>query len=166
LLRISQDPPVQAAWAADIWFDAEHIPVTSIGHAARELKARERSLALYEHVLRGRGWFVVDKLSYVSSKPLEVDQLAPDAPPGSWTLRTKDLALAATRCSSPFNSHPQLVGDRVGPPSRAHLTLWEASPGSAGSPSPASSASTSAPRWAAGVLLEESCCASHRASTS
>lgn len=126
-LRIAEGRPVHAAWSANTWWDAEHIPVTSIGHAARELAGRQRNWALYAPTLRGRAELVADKLPHVASRPLELGQVAPDAPLGSWTLLDRDLVLAATSCSNPFpNGAPAFVEDRTGPPSRAYLKLWEA----------------------------------------
>lgn len=126
-LRIAEGASVHAAWSANTWWDAERIPVRSIGHAARELRDRQRSWALYAPEHRGRAELVADKLPHVSAKSLELGQVAPDAPLGSWTLLERDLVLASTRCSSPFpNGEPAFVEDREGPPSRAYLKLWEA----------------------------------------
>ncbi|MBY5164107.1 SAM-dependent methyltransferase [Salsipaludibacter albus] len=125
-LRIAEGPPVHAAWAANTWWDAERIPVSSIGDAARELRHRQRNWALYAPVHRGRAELVQDKLPHVAAHPLELGEVAPDAPLGSWTLLDRDLVLAATRCSNPFpNGEPTFVEDREGPPSRAYLKLWE-----------------------------------------
>ena len=126
-LRIAEGPPVHAAWSANTWWDAEHIPVRSIGHAAQELRDRQRNWALCAPTHRGRGELVADKLPHVAANPLELGQVAPDAPLGSWTLFERDLVLAATRCSNPFpNGEPAFVEDRAGPPSRAYPKLWEA----------------------------------------
>lgn len=127
LLRISESPPMHAAWAANTWWDAERIPIDSIGHAARELRDRQRNWALYAPTLRGRAELIAGKLPHVSARPLELGEVAPDAPLGSWTLLERDLVLAAATCTVPFpNGVPQFVEDRKGPPSRAYLKLWEA----------------------------------------
>jgi len=126
-LRVSETPPVHAAWAANIWWDAERIAVTSIGHAATELRRRQRNWAAYAPEHRGRAQLIADKLPHVAARPLELGEVAPDAPLGSWTLLERDLVLAAGDCSSPFpGGVPRFVEDRVGPPSRAYLKLWEA----------------------------------------
>jgi 23S rRNA (cytidine2498-2'-O)-methyltransferase len=125
-LRVSESPPVHAAWAANIWWDAERIAVTSIGHAAKELRRRQRNWASYAPDHRGRAQLIADKLPHVAARPLELGEVAPDAPLGSWTLLERDVVLAAPRCSSPFrNGVPRFVEDREGPPSRAYLKLWE-----------------------------------------
>ena len=125
-LRISDSPPVHAAWAANIWWDAERIPVSSIGQAAKELRARQRNWAVYAPTHRGRAELIQDRLPHVAARPLELGEVAPDAPLGSWTLLDRDVLLAATDCTAPFpNGVPRLVEDRQGPPSRAYLKLWE-----------------------------------------
>jgi len=125
-LRISESPPVHAAWAANIWWEAERIPITSIGHAASELRRRQRNWVVYAPVYNGRAQLVADRLPYVAARPLELGEVAPDAPLGSWTLLERDLVLAAADCSSPFpNGEARFAEDREGPPSRAYLKLWE-----------------------------------------
>ena len=125
-LRVSESPPVHAAWAANTWWEAERIAVTSIGHAAKELRRRQRNWAVYAPEHRGRAQLIADKLPHVAAHPLELGEVAPDAPLGSFTLLERDLVLASPDCSSPFpNGEPGFVEDRHGPPSRAYLKLWE-----------------------------------------
>jgi 23S rRNA (cytidine2498-2'-O)-methyltransferase len=125
-LRVSEGQPVHAAWAANTWWDAERIAVASIGDAAKRLRVRQRNWVVYAPEHRGRAQLIADKLPHVSARPLELGEVAPDAPLGSWTLLERDLVLAATRCASPFpNGVPRFVEDREGPPSRAYLKLWE-----------------------------------------
>jgi 23S rRNA (cytidine2498-2'-O)-methyltransferase len=125
-LRVSGSRPVHVAWAANTWWNAERIAVTSIGHAAKELRHRQRNWASYAPDHRGRVQLIADKLPYGAARPLELGEVAPDPPLGSWTLLERDLVLAAGQCSSPFpNGMPRFVEDRDGPPSRAYLKLWE-----------------------------------------
>ncbi len=125
-LRVSESPPVHAAWAANIWWDAQHITITSIGHAATELRRRQRNWVAYAPAHRGRAQLIADKLPHVSARPLALGEVAPDAPLGSWTLLERDLVLAAGDCASPFpHGAASFVEDRAGPPSRAYLKLWE-----------------------------------------
>ena len=134
-LRIAEGRAVHAAWAANTWWDAERIPVRSIGHAAKELRARQRNWALYAPEHRGRAELVQEKLPHVSAQPLELGEVAPDAPLGSWTLLERDLVLAATRLLEPVPEWraglrrgswgtaeprlPQAVGGLRAPPSPA-----------------------------------------------
>lgn len=126
-LVLSADPPIHATWAANVWHDVEEIPITSIGHAAKELRDRQRNWAMYAPAHGGRARLIAEKLPHVSAKPIGIGDVVPDAPLGSWTLLEPDLMLASTRCTSPFaNGEARLVEDRDGPPSRAYLKLYEA----------------------------------------
>ena len=126
-LFVTEDEPIDAAWSANTWFDAEYIGVPSIREAADALRERQRSWAAFAPQHRGRAELITAKLPHVSAKPLAMGAPAPSAPLGSWTLLTPGLMLAAARCSSPFpNGEVTFVEDREGPPSRAYLKLWEA----------------------------------------
>jgi 23S rRNA (cytidine2498-2'-O)-methyltransferase len=70
---------------------------------------------------------IAEKLPPLSGRPLELGELAPTSPLGSWTLLRPDLTLVAERCSSAFpNGEPPLAELKFGPPSRAYRKLWEA----------------------------------------
>ena len=126
-LVVTAGPPIESAWAANIWRNAEEIPIASIGDAARQLRERQRNWAVYAPVHHGRATLIADKLPHVSAKPVAIGGAVPDAPLGSFTLLEPDVMLAATDCSSPFpNGEARLVEDRDGPPSRAYLKLYEA----------------------------------------
>ncbi len=125
-LLVSADEPLESVWAANVWRNVEQIPITSIGHAAKELRDRQRNWARYAPLHGGRARLIAEKLPSVSAKPVPIGGAVPDAPLGSWTLLEPDLMLAAGDCSSPFpNGEAQLVENREGPPSRAYLKLYE-----------------------------------------
>lgn len=126
-LFLTEAPPVRARWASNIWYDAQWVPVTSIGHASRELRAIQRNWAAYTPYHAGRARLISDKLPYVSAKPLALGGVAPTAPLGSWMLLEPSLMLVAAHCSDPFaNGEARIDEDKTGPPSRAYLKLWEA----------------------------------------
>ena len=54
-LVLSTDDPIESAWAANTWRNVEQIRVTSIGHAAKELRDRQRNWAMYAPLHGGRG---------------------------------------------------------------------------------------------------------------
>ena len=125
-LVVSADEPMQSVWAANVWRNVEQIPIRSIGHAAKELRDRQRNWALYGPLHGGRAKLIAARLPSVSAKPVPIGGVVADAPLGSWTLLEPDLMLAAGDCSSPFpNGEARLVEDRRGPPSRAYLKLYE-----------------------------------------
>jgi hypothetical protein len=71
-LRVSESPPIHAAWAANTWWEAERIAVASIGHAAKELRRRQRNWVSYAPEHRGRARLIADKLPHVAARPLEL----------------------------------------------------------------------------------------------
>jgi 23S rRNA (cytidine2498-2'-O)-methyltransferase len=113
------------AWAANVWRDPRHIPIGSIGDAAKKLRAIQRNWALYSFAHHRRAALIAEKLPKVSAKPIVFGAPAPAAALGSWTLLAPDLVLASPACSSPFpNGEARFVEDRTAP-SRAYLKLWE-----------------------------------------
>jgi 23S rRNA (cytidine2498-2'-O)-methyltransferase len=126
-LSICDGPAVRAAWAANIWHDCQELPVASIGTAAKALRQIQRNWAMYAPSHHRRAALIQERLPHVSAKPIAFPMAAPAAPLGSWTLLDADRMLAAARCSAPFpNGEVAFIEDRVGPPSRAYLKLWEA----------------------------------------
>lgn len=124
-LVIADGPPRPVAWVANIWHAPQRLPITSIGEAAKQLRAIQRNWALYPTAHHRRAALVVDKLPKVSAKPVRFGDPAPTAPLGSWTLLDANTMLAAPRCSSPFpNGEARFVEDKIAP-SRAYLKLWE-----------------------------------------
>jgi 23S rRNA (cytidine2498-2'-O)-methyltransferase len=126
-LLISDDPPIAAAWAANIWHDCIEWPVGSIGSAAKALRDLQRNWAMYAPVHHRRAALIQEKLPHVSARPVVFPAAAPTAPLGSWTLLAPDRLLAAAHCSAPSpNGEVVFIEDKEGPPSRAYLKLWEA----------------------------------------
>ena len=127
LLALSPEPPRRPAWALDVWTAPETHTFASVRDAARILRDRQRNWSLYPVVNHRRCALIVDKLPTVKAAMLRFPEPAPRAPLGAWTLLAPDRLLLSTTKTSPFvGGTCQLVEDRVGPPSRAYLKLWEA----------------------------------------
>jgi 23S rRNA (cytidine2498-2'-O)-methyltransferase len=124
-LVLADGPERPVAWAANIWRDPVHMPISSIGDAAKKLRAIQRNWAHYPFAHHRRAALIADKLPKVSAKPLTFGTPAPTAPLGSWTLVASDMMLASPSCASPFpNGEARFVEDKTAP-SRAYLKLWE-----------------------------------------
>jgi 23S rRNA (cytidine2498-2'-O)-methyltransferase len=124
-LVLARGPARPVAWVANVWHQPVHIPIQSIGDAARKLRTIQRNWALYSLAHHRRAALIADQLPKVSAKPLVFGATVPTAPLGSWTLIAPDRLLAAPVCSSPFpNGEAPFVEDRTAP-SRAYLKLWE-----------------------------------------
>jgi 23S rRNA (cytidine2498-2'-O)-methyltransferase len=126
-LVLAEGPPIEARWALNVWVAPRRIPIRSIGHAAEALRAIQAGWAAYAPIHVRRAALISERLPHVSARPLRFPQPPPATPLGSFTLLAPDLLLAAADCSSPFpNGEARFIEDRVGPPSRAYLKLWEA----------------------------------------
>lgn len=125
-LVLTDSGPTRAAWASNVWLEAERIPFESIADAARQLQARQRNWAFYgiDHFRRGQ--LIAESLPHVSAAPLTFGERPPRAPLGSFTLLTPNLLLASAKCSSAFaHGEVSFEENSVEPPSRAYLKLWE-----------------------------------------
>jgi 23S rRNA (cytidine2498-2'-O)-methyltransferase len=126
-LVLAEGPAKPAAWAANIWYEPVRIPIASIADGAKALRALQRNWALYDFQLHGRARLIQERLPHVSAKPLAFPRSAPTAPLGSWTLLDASMILAAQTCSSAFpHGAVEFVEDRLAPPNRAYLKLWDA----------------------------------------
>ncbi len=126
-LYLSDAPPIAAAWAADIWLDAEELPVTSIARGASQLRERGANWVCYAPQHRGRSGLIQARLPHFEPRPFDVRDHPPTASLGAWTLLDPHRMLVSTHTASRFPlGVPRLVEHRQGPPSRAYLKLWEA----------------------------------------
>lgn len=126
-LLLAPGPAAAAAWAQNTWHAPRKIPVRSIGEGVRALRGIQRNWCLYSHAHHRRARLILDQLPHVSAKALPFPAPAPSAALGSFTLIDANTLLASPKCSSAFpNGEVEFVEDRVSPPNRAYLKLWEA----------------------------------------
>ncbi len=126
-LMLAPGPARPVAWAANVWHQPQCIPIESIGHGARQLRAIQRNWVRYSFAHHRRATLLQEKLPHVSARPLVFPNPTPTAPLGSWTLLDQRTVLAAGRCSSAFpNGECVFVEDHQSPPNRAYLKLFEA----------------------------------------
>jgi 23S rRNA (cytidine2498-2'-O)-methyltransferase len=126
-LALSPDPPVQAAWALDVWTNPREIEVPSVKVAADALRALQRNWAAYSAGHHRRMALIAERLPPVKARMLSFPELAPASHLGGWTLLAPDRLLASPAKRSPFvNGECRFIEDHIGPPSRAYLKLWEA----------------------------------------
>ncbi|MFN7195229.1 MAG: SAM-dependent methyltransferase [bacterium] len=126
-LVVARGPARPAAWAANVWFDLQRLPIASIGDAARQLRAIQRNWTLPPTGHFRRAALIAESLPPIRQRPHVFPQPQPSAPLGAWTLWEPDMVYAAARCASAFpHGAPVFAEDREGPPNRAYLKLWEA----------------------------------------
>ena len=125
-LVLAKGPPTPAAWAQNVWRSPQWLPVSSIGDAARSLKAVQRNWRLHAVDHHRRAALIQEQLPAVACRPHIFGAPAPTAPLGGWTLWEPGLVLASADTSSPFADGEALFAEnKLDPPGRAYLKLWE-----------------------------------------
>ncbi|MDD2598803.1 MAG: SAM-dependent methyltransferase [Kiritimatiellae bacterium] len=114
------------AWAANIWHNPQRVEAMSISGAVRKLRSVQRNWAFYAPDLYRRHLLIQEQLPKVKIAPIEFLGALPPAQLGSWSLIERRTLLFSSRCSSPFpNGEVHMVENKIDPPSRAYLKLWE-----------------------------------------
>jgi len=126
-LALSPDPPVDAAWALDIWTDPQEAEAPSVKAAADVLRGVQRNWSAYAAGQHRRMALIEAGLPPVKARKLVFPEPQPTSHLGGWTLLAPDRLLFSPVKSSPFpGGECHFEEDRAGPPSRAYLKLWEA----------------------------------------
>lgn len=129
-LALSPDPLPEGpypAWALDIWTDPREIPVPSVKAGADALRALQRNWSLLAVQHHRRAALLAERLPPVKASRLIFPSRPPSSHLGGWTLLEPDLMLASPTKTSPFvNGECLFEENRIDPPSRAYLKLWEA----------------------------------------
>lgn len=126
-LALSPAPPVASAWALEVWTAPVEVPCPSVKAGADALRAVQRNWAAYPVEQHRRMALIGERLPPVKARALRFPEAAPTSHLGGWTLLAADRLLYSARKTSPFpNGECRFEEDRVGPPSRAYLKLWEA----------------------------------------
>jgi len=126
-LALSPGPPVDAAWALDVWTAPAEHTAASVKAAADLLRGIQRNWAAYAAGHHRRMALIAERLPPVKARKLRFPEPAPASHLGAWTLLAPDCLLLSPVKTSPFpNGECRFEEDREGPPSRAYLKLWEA----------------------------------------
>lgn len=113
-------------WAQVTARKLEKITITSINDGAKKLKALGRNWGLFTVGSHRRAQLIQDELPKINTKPIAFRSPLPDKPMGFWTLWDQNEILATQETSSPFAlGAMDFQEDKVMPPSRAYLKLWE-----------------------------------------
>ncbi len=119
-----------AYWAQDIWYDAKFIPITSITQAANTLKSLGRNWNNYSFTLHRRSSLIEELLpKYKGIKVLTFPvswELISKETFGAWTLVEQNLMFLAAKTANPvYHGEYHFAENKIDPPSRAYLKLWE-----------------------------------------
>ena len=125
-LFLVEAKPEKLAWAQNTWLEPFFVPIASVGDGAKQLKAIQRNWHCHPTDSFRRAKLIEEKLPPMRFKTHEFGQCAPTSPLGAWTLWDNDTLLISAKTSSPFpNGECSFMENKVDPPSRAYLKLWE-----------------------------------------
>lgn len=113
-------------WAQVTGFEMEFESITSINDAVKKLKTRGRNWGLFTVAHHRRAELIQSELPKLNARPLAFRQTLPTPPMGFWTLWEQDQILSTPKTTSPYPlGEMNFQEDKVMPPSRAYLKLWE-----------------------------------------
>jgi 23S rRNA (cytidine2498-2'-O)-methyltransferase len=125
-LFITEGDAIKTYWAQNIWFEAKVAPIESIGKAAKLLKDIQRNWYPYHITNHRRLDLIQSKLPHLKKKRWKYLQELPLTPIGSYTLLDEATMIYSPNCSEPIiDGEYEFEEDKVNPPSRAYLKLWE-----------------------------------------
>jgi 23S rRNA (cytidine2498-2'-O)-methyltransferase len=130
-LVITEPSAYQAAWAQNMWTDASEIVFDSIQNGAKELRSRAPWWTNYPLTNFRRAQLIQAALPKFKNPPLGFPPQSGglsqrNSPLAAWSLLAPGLILASARCSHPYpHGEVSFVENKVTPPSRAYLKLWE-----------------------------------------
>jgi 23S rRNA (cytidine2498-2'-O)-methyltransferase len=124
---VKGEAPAPVFWYQNCWLEPFRAEFTSINEAASMLRDMQRNWAPCLFTQFRRGSLISARLPPISARPRSFPWLLPQAPMGAWTLLDSHTMIASARCASPFPGGViEFMEDKLGPPSRAYLKLWEA----------------------------------------
>jgi 23S rRNA (cytidine2498-2'-O)-methyltransferase len=125
LFLIEGDAP-DMIWAQVTARNLQMIEISSIGDGAKKLKALGRNWGLFTVDHHRRAQLIQDELPKINKKPIPFRHPLPSLPMGFWTLWEPNLMIATQDTNNPFPlGEMDFQEDKVMPPSRAYLKLWE-----------------------------------------
>ncbi|MCX7122326.1 MAG: hypothetical protein NTV32_01380, partial [Gammaproteobacteria bacterium] len=120
------DERIDSVFAVDTWHDCETLSFQSINEAAHLLKERARLWHYEGRASFRRGTLIGQSLRLLKTKPLIFGTLPPLTPFGIYTLLDDHRLFL---CHTPQKPIPlgqiEFIENKVIPPNRAYLKLWE-----------------------------------------
>jgi 23S rRNA (cytidine2498-2'-O)-methyltransferase len=125
-LFLCHGPAQDVVFAQDTWKNVEILSYTSISNAAELLKARARRWSHYSLSHHRRAELILEKVPSVRIKKYDFLEPIPQTPIGVFALLSDQEIIISpeTTCPLPFGEI-NFNEDKINPPSRAYLKLWE-----------------------------------------
>ena len=118
----------EPAWAQCIWRDVKHIEISSIADAQEKLRAISPTWRYHGELLHRRGALIAEKLDlFLETEKYIFTRGVVKKPPPAFTMVEPNLIFYSHHLSRPsLNGEMHFKENKITPPSRAYLKLWEA----------------------------------------
>lgn len=125
-LFLCAGPALDVVFAQDTWHDVQVMAYTSINNAAEQLRTKGVRFSHYSLNNHRRGELILEKTPAVRTKRFNFLDTIPASRIGVFALLSENELLfsAQTNCPLPFGEI-HFNEDKITPPSRAYLKLWE-----------------------------------------
>ena len=129
-LFLCEGEAIDVVFAQDTWLRVEIVQYSSINHAAELLKNKGNGKAIrYQHYSLNnhrRGELILEKVPKVKIKKFDFLEPVPSSKLGAFALLSESEIIISeeTKCVLPFGEI-HFNEDKINPPSRAYLKLWE-----------------------------------------
>ena len=125
-LYTTDDLATNLAWSLCIWDDVQEIRIESIGHAAKVLRESGPYWSFYPLNNVRRCQLIQDKLLKIKDKPFAYNPEKRLKARGAFCLLDEHTMLYARSLNKPYvDGIIPYEADRVNPPARAYLKIWE-----------------------------------------
>lgn len=108
------------------WINCQKISIASIGDGIKKLKKLGRNWSLFTIGNHRRAQLIQEGLYKIKNEPVEFLAEQPKYPMGGWTLLDSNTIVCSTETTSRYPlGKIEFIENKVIPPSRAYLKLWE-----------------------------------------
>ena len=108
------------------WINCTKLPITSINDAVKQLRALGKNWALFSVGHHRRAQLIQDGLPKIKDEQIPFLAELPKHPMGGWTLYDSNTIICSQETTSPYPlGKCEFIEDKIMPPSRAYLKLWE-----------------------------------------
>lgn len=126
-LLVMEGGAPEVLFAQNVWHDAAYETFSSISQAAKFLRSKSKLWTYVPTACHRRATLIADQLKILALKPRIFPPVEKLQSPAAFTLVDEHTLLYATKTQSPFpGGKPNFVENKLAPPSRAYLKLWEA----------------------------------------
>lgn len=108
------------------WINCQTITIASIGDGIKKLKALGRNWALFTIGNHRRAQLIQEGLPKIDAHPIEFLSEAPKHSMGGWTLLDPNTIVCSAQTTSRYPlGKIEFIENKIIPPSRAYLKLWD-----------------------------------------